>query len=237
MIRRFVKQSSLCGRRERRRELRAWCSHFLTPLRPLLISRVPFSGCFRTLGHGQQPRGPVLNSYEETISTVENPPQTATRILEPQFQQKRQSHSPQSPPRRTQTLNPGLIDPTGFMAAATPERLGFGRSARIKQGRHFRAVRERGQRLTIGCLIANWQPSPENAPCRLGVITSSRIGNAVVRNRARRLLRECFRLHQHSLAYPVELVLIARQSITGKDFFGVEKDFLTTLRKAGLLKV
>jgi len=89
----------------------------------------------------------------------------------------------------------------------------------------------------MGCLIANWQRAPERQAGRLGVITSSRIGNAVVRNRARRLLRECFRLHQHSLAYPVELVLVARPSIVNKDFFGVEKDFLTTLRKAGLLKV
>jgi ribonuclease P protein component len=123
------------------------------------------------------------------------------------------------------------------MASATPHRLGFNRSARIKQGRHFRAVREKGERLTIGCLIANWLRAPDRTACRLGVITSSRIGNAVVRNRARRLLRECFRLHQHSLAYPVEMVLVARPSIVNKDFFGVEKDFLTTLRKAGLLKV
>jgi hypothetical protein len=39
------------------------------------------------------------------------------------------------------------------------------------------------------------------------------------------------------VAFPIELVLVARPSIVNKDFFGVEKDFLTTLRKAGLLKV
>jgi ribonuclease P protein component len=57
-----------------------------------------------------------------------------------------------------------------------------------------------------------------------------------VRNRARRLLRESFRLHQHGLAQPVDLVLVARPSIVGKDFAQVERDFLTTLRKAGLLR-
>ena len=186
---------------------------------------------------GKQPRGPALNFYEATISTVENPPQTATWILEPQFQQKRQGDSAQSPSGRAQALNSSLTLPRRGMASATPQPLGFARSARIKQARHFRAVREQGQRLTMGCLIANWQRAPERQSGRLGVITSSRIGNAVVRNRARRLLRECFRLHQHSIAYPVELVLVARPSIVNKDFFGVEKDFLTTLRKAGLLKV
>ena len=61
-------------------------------------------------------------------------------------------------------------------------------------------------------------------------------GGAVQRNRARRLLRESFRLHQFELAQPLDLVLVARPSIVGKAFREVEKDFLTTLRKAGLLK-
>ena len=56
------------------------------------------------------------------------------------------------------------------------------------------------------------------------------------RTRVRRLLRESFRLHQHELAQPLDLVLVARPSIVGKGFAGVEKDFLTTLRKAGLLR-
>jgi ribonuclease P protein component len=49
-------------------------------------------------------------------------------------------------------------------------------------------------------------------------------------------MRETFRLHQNELAQPLDLVLVARQSIVGKDFGAVEKDFLTTLRKSGLLK-
>jgi ribonuclease P protein component len=122
------------------------------------------------------------------------------------------------------------------MAAETPERLSFGRGARIKQGRDFMRVRQNGERLVTGCLIANWQRLPTGSASRLGVITSSKIGGAVVRNRARRLMRETFRLHQYSLAQPVDLVLIARQSIVEKGFAGVEKDFLITLRKAKLLK-
>ncbi len=67
------------------------------------------------------------------------------------------------------------------MAAGTPERLRFGRAARIKQGRDFLRVRQNGERLVTGCLIANWQRLPAGAPSRLGVITSSKIGGAVVR--------------------------------------------------------
>ena len=122
------------------------------------------------------------------------------------------------------------------MAASTPQRLRFGRAARIKQSRDFARLRQGGQRLALGCLIANWQRLPETSPSRLGVITSGRIGGAVVRNRARRLLRETFRLHQHDLAAPVDLILVGRPSIAGKGFAEVERDFMTTLRKARLLK-
>ena len=107
---------------------------------------------------------------------------------------------------------------------------------RIKQGRDFSRVRQEGERLVCGCLIANWRKLPLDAGSRLGVVTSGKIGNAVVRNRARRLLREAFRVHQHDLTQPIDLILIARASIADKRFADVEKDILTTLRKAGLLK-
>ena len=122
------------------------------------------------------------------------------------------------------------------MAAEAPQRLRFGRRMRIKQGRDFARVRRDGERQPRGCLIANWRPLPSDQPTRLGVITSKKIGGAVVRNRARRLMREAFRLHRLELNTPIDLVLVARPSIAGKGFAEVERDFLTTLRKARLLQ-
>ena len=122
------------------------------------------------------------------------------------------------------------------MAAKTPERLRLGRPARIKQGRDFAHVRQQGERLVLGCLIANWRRLPVESRSRVGVVVSAKVGGAVTRSRVRRLLRECFRLHQYELAAPLDLVLVARASIVGKGLAGVEKDFLTALRKARLLK-
>lgn len=122
------------------------------------------------------------------------------------------------------------------MSAESPKKLRFDRTSRLRQGRDFVRIKQRGARLIFGCLVANWMRLPAGSKSRLGVITAGRIGPAVQRNRARRLLRESFRLHQNELAGPVDLVLVARSSIVGKGFAEVEKDFLTTVRKAGLLK-
>ncbi len=122
------------------------------------------------------------------------------------------------------------------MSAPTPKRRSLGRKSRLKLGRDFLRVRQQGQRAVNGCLIANWLRLPGDAPSRLGVVVSKKVGGAVVRSRAKRLLRESFRVHQHELTQAVDLVLVARASIAGQSFAGVEKDFLTTLRRAGLFK-
>jgi ribonuclease P protein component len=122
------------------------------------------------------------------------------------------------------------------MTAESPKRLRLNRGSRLAQSRDFARVRQQGQRLMLGCLIANWNKLPDGALPKLGVVTSKKIGDAAERSRARRLLRESFRQHQHEFVQPVELVLVARNSIAGKKFADVEKDFLAALNRAGLLK-
>ncbi|HEY5233906.1 MAG TPA: ribonuclease P protein component [Verrucomicrobiae bacterium] len=122
------------------------------------------------------------------------------------------------------------------MTAESPNRLRLTRASRLAQSRDFARVRQQGHRLVLGCLIANWNKLPDGASPKLGVVTSKKIGGAVQRSRARRLLRESFRQHQHEFAQPVELVLVARNSIAGKKFADVEKDFLAALNRAGILK-
>jgi len=85
-------------------------------------------------------------------------------------------------------------------------------------------------------LIANVLAREGDLPSRFGVVTSKKVGEAVGRSRARRLLRESFRLHQHELGRPVDLVLVARPSIAGKTFAEVERDFLYVLQQGKVLK-
>ena len=87
-----------------------------------------------------------------------------------------------------------------------------------------------------GCLIANWLGLAEGQSSKLGVVTSRKLGSAPIRSRARRLLREAFRLHQHDFTRPVALVLVARSAIVGRRLGEVERDLLALLKHAKLLK-
>jgi ribonuclease P protein component len=108
------------------------------------------------------------------------------------------------------------------------------RARRLKQRRDFVRAKEQGCRLVQGCLIFNWVVLPAGATSRLGVITGRRLGEAVVRTRARRLLREAFRLNQPHLRQPIDVVLVARSSIVGKRLSDVACDYVRALKKARL---
>ena len=121
------------------------------------------------------------------------------------------------------------------MAQGMSKRRGLGRGLRLKQSRDFARLRREGQRAVCGCLIANWRRLAAGSAARVGVVVGSKVGGAVIRSRARRLLRETFRLHRHELARPVDLVLVARPSIADQGLAEVERDFLTTMNRAGLI--
>ena len=121
------------------------------------------------------------------------------------------------------------------MIMDTARSLRLRRAQRVKQGRDFLRAKAGGRRAVSGCLILNWIENPKGNAPRIGVITSRKLGGATVRSRARRLLREAFRLNQQRIDN-ADVVLVARNSIVGKGFAEVEADFVAALKKARLLK-
>jgi len=114
-----------------------------------------------------------------------------------------------------------------------PQRLGFPRRRRISRSSDFNRLKEEGRREVCGTLILNWLPSPL---LRLGIVTSRNVGPATIRSRARRLLREVFRQHQHQIVEPVSMVLVARRSIAGSHLETVRRDYLRALSRARLIR-
>ena len=70
---------------------------------------------------------------------------------------------------------------------------------------------------------------------KMGIIVTRRIGNAVIRNRAKRLIREAYRLNKKSFNDNIHLVVSIKPDIKGLQYKDVEEDFLETCKKAKVL--
>ena len=105
---------------------------------------------------------------------------------------------------------------------------------RIRRRGEFQRVFDAGRRahgryLTI---IAAPAPGPDS---RIGIVASKKLGGAVVRNRAKRLIREVFRT-QAGPDRASDLVIIPKASALQVTAAEVVNDYKTTLRRLSLSK-
>ena len=68
---------------------------------------------------------------------------------------------------------------------------------------------------------------------RLGIVASKKLGGAVARNRAKRLIREVFRRSENAGggSPAVDLVVIPRRELLTAEFAQIVKDFSSTWRR------
>ncbi|MEO6572563.1 MAG: ribonuclease P protein component [Polyangiaceae bacterium] len=92
------------------------------------------------------------------------------------------------------------------------KKQGFGKERRLRRRPDFLRVQGAHQRVTSThfYFLVDASPLGADAVSRLGVVVTKKIGNAVARNRVKRLCRECFRRWQQMVPRGVDLVMIAR---------------------------
>ena len=71
---------------------------------------------------------------------------------------------------------------------------------------------------------------------RVGITTGKKLGHAVVRNRARRRLREVYRLNESRFAPGWDIVVVARSRCIKGDFQKITEAYLSLAQKAGILE-
>jgi ribonuclease P protein component len=84
---------------------------------------------------------------------------------------------------------------------------------RIRSSRDYARSRSEGRRVGSSSFTLEATPNPFGA--RLGLVVSRRVGNAVVRNRTKRRIREWFRAEVKARVARLDLVVIARGSAAG----------------------
>jgi ribonuclease P protein component len=98
------------------------------------------------------------------------------------------------------------------------------KAARLRRRREFLEVQQRGRRLYAGEVLVLAQDAKGSGP-RIGITVSSKVANAVARNRVKRWVREAFRAIRADLP-AVDLVVVARRGAAEMGLEGARRALL-----------
>ena len=105
---------------------------------------------------------------------------------------------------------------------------------RLKKRAAFAYVYRKGEKASARDLLLLSAKSKEGL--KIGLSVSKKVGNAVTRNRVKRLLREAIRPLTDKIDDGFMYVIVAYPSIAEKDFFSVSKSVEQAFSRAGKLK-
>ena len=108
-------------------------------------------------------------------------------------------------------------------------------SSSLKLNHIFRRLYRKGSSAANGYLVLYCRKNRLGRN-RLGLVSSTKLGHAVVRNRCRRRLREVYRLHTPELKQGYDIILVARTRTAYAPWPELQKQFVKLCRKLELLE-
>ena len=109
------------------------------------------------------------------------------------------------------------------------------KSSIIRNKFEFNRVYSKGRSYVNQMMIIHVVNS-SNVKGRVGFAVGKKIGNAVIRNRIKRLMREAYRISQHCINQNVSMILIARKPLVDAKSYLVQKSFMELCKKAKIVK-
>lgn len=106
----------------------------------------------------------------------------------------------------------------------------FPKTNRILKRCLFRRVYEQGRKVQFKYFTAFILAKQDNG-ARIGITATRKIGNAVQRNRARRLVREAFRKNKWLAPDRVDIVINVKRPLVEAHYRELESEFITFLER------
>ena len=184
-----------------------------------------------------------IYSHEKNLSTFETHPEASVWFSGPDENKEWKSDFDPAASARPETSNSrgcGIAIRTSYSGLEIMVRPGrirfkFPRSFRLSRACEFNLVKASGKSWTGKHLVLATLARDTDAPSRIGIVTTRRLGNAVTRNQVRRRIREIFRLNQHRIQSGFWLVTIARFSSALAPYEELERDWLRLAERASIL--
>lgn len=105
---------------------------------------------------------------------------------------------------------------------------------RLKSNNDFQDVFKNGKSFANRQLVLYYLPKPDQLSFKVGLSVSKKIGNAVVRNRIKRYLRQAFHEMEAQIKDSYDFVVIARKPTKEIDYHQLKKSLTHILMKSKL---
>ena len=121
------------------------------------------------------------------------------------------------------------IGRTGLVASTSNRpSAGLRQNERIRRRTEFKEIYEKGIRIHGGYSTIFVLPNSHGVG-RLGIAATKKLGGAVQRNRAKRLIREIFR--RNKIAPGLDVVVVPRRELLEASLSAIEADYRSTLER------
>ncbi|MDU4961315.1 MAG: ribonuclease P protein component [Sporomusaceae bacterium] len=114
--------------------------------------------------------------------------------------------------------------------------LSLKKADKLRKNKQFQAVYKGGKSVSNRLLVLYMLPNYSTGG-KIGFAAGKRLGNAVVRNRVKRMLREAFRLNRDQLPEGYDFILVGRQPVVGVKTQEVIGAFLNVAGRAARMRV